>query len=252
MPASDPPLRPKSHDAILGWWAQELGVNVPELRVCSEGVTLTASSNLPGIFVFRRDKDLRIAALKTKLHPIHDAIMGRTFSDVLNPAFWSKHPEIAGVLVGPASLFYLDTVPPEWKALTPRGLIVRGLAAMDAKAFTEFSNTLTPAEREDSGLELSPRPLWGVFKGKEMIAAAGYDAWPGRIAHVGVAVHPDHRNKKLGQLVVQAAARGALARKRIVQYRALVDNPASIGIAKALHFIPFAETLYIRPPLQTY
>ena len=252
MPASDPPLRPKSHDAILGWWAQELGVNVPELQACTDGVTLTASSNLPGIFVFRRDRDLRIAALNVKLRPIHDAIMGKTFSDVLNPDFWGKHPDIAGVPVGPACLYYLDTVPPEWKTVVPRGLAVRGLAAMDAKPFAEFVGALTAAEREDSGLELCPRPLWGVFKGKELIAAAGYDAWPGRIAHLGVAVHPEHRGKKLGQLAAQAAARGALARRRIVQFRCLTTNTACVGIAKALHFIPFAETLYIRPPARAF
>jgi hypothetical protein len=46
---------------------------------------------------------------------------------------------------------------------------------------------------------------------------------------------------------VQAAARGALARRRIVQYRTLAANVASVGLATALRLPPFAETLYVRP-----
>lgn len=252
MSESDSSLLPKSHDTILGWWAQELGVNVPELQARANGVTLTASSNLPGIFVFRREKDLRIAALFAKLDPIHDAILGKTFGDVLNPEFWTGHPSLSAGAVGPVSLYYLDAVPAGWTTTVPRGLTVRGLAAMDAKAFAALADALTPVEREESGLELSPRPLWGVFQGKELIAAAGYDVWPGRIAHMGVAVHPAHRGKKLGQMALQAATRGALTRRRIVQYRALSTNPASVGIVKALKFVPFAETLYILPPIVTY
>jgi RimJ/RimL family protein N-acetyltransferase len=181
------------------------------------------------------------------LAQIHDAILGHSFKSILTPAFWGKLPGLAGTVIGPARLFYLDSAPTDWAAAPPRGMTVRGLSAIDAKPFAEFIESLEPLEREHSGLELTPRPLWGAFKGKELLAVAGYDAWPGRIAHIGVAVHPAHRGKKLGQLVVQAAARGALARRRIVQYRALSENVASVKLAEALHFVPFAETLYIRP-----
>ena len=136
----------------------------------------------------------------------------------------------------------------QWTTHSKRGVVIRGLSAIDAKPFAEFLEGLSPAEREHSSLELGPRPLWGAFKAKELVAVGGYDAWPGRIAHVGVAVHSAHRGMKLGQMVVQAAARGAIARRRIVQYRSLADNGASIGIAEALRFVPYAETLYIRPP----
>src|SRR5688572_1864400 len=102
MSAGAPQLRAKSLDAILGWWAQELGVNVPELMARADGVTLIASSNLPGVFLFRRGDDLRIAALLPKLKPIHDAILGRTFETIFTPAFWEKLPSLAGTVIGPA------------------------------------------------------------------------------------------------------------------------------------------------------
>ena len=249
MSTGVPQLRAKSLDAVLGWWAQEIGVNVPELMARADGVTLIASSNLPGVFLFRRGSDLRIAALLSKLHAIHDAILGQSFKALLTAEFWQTLPEFAGTANGPAHLFYLDGLPENWTSGTPRRVMVRGLSQIDAKLFGEFIESLTPLEREHSGLELGPRPMWGVFKDKELIAVAGYDAWPGRIAHIGVAVHPEHRGQKVGQLVVQAAARGALARRRIVQYRALSDNAGAVGIGNALRFIPFAETLFIRPAL---
>jgi hypothetical protein len=251
MSAGVPLLRAKSLDAILGWWAQELGVNVPELMARADGVTLIASSNLPGVFLFRRGGDLRIAALYPKLHAIHDAILGQSFKCLLTAEFWQKHPEFGGNVNGPAHLFYLDSLPQNWIGGTPRRMMVRGLSQIDTKPFGEFIEMLTPSEREQSGLELGPRPLWGVFKDKELVAVSGYDSWPGRIAHIGVAVRSDHRGQKIGQLAVQAAARGALARRRIVQYRALSENAGAVGIARALRFVSFAETLFIRPALVT-
>jgi hypothetical protein len=247
MSAGVPLLRAKSLDAVLGWWAQELGVNVPELMARADGVTLIASSNLPGIFLFRRGGDLRIAALLPKLKAIHDVILGNSFKALLTAEFWQSHPEFAGNVNGPAHLFYLDSLPQNWTVGTPRRVMIRGLSQVDTKQFGEFVETLTPLEREQCGLELGPRPLWGVFKDKDLVAVSGYDSWPGRIAHIGIAVRSDHRGQRIGQLAVQAAARGALARRRIVQYRAFSDNAGAVGIARALRFVSFAETLSVQP-----
>jgi hypothetical protein len=88
-------LRAKSIDAILGLWAQELGINVPELMAQSDGVTLTANSQTPGVFLWRRDKDLRIAAQYQKLERIHGAIIGHSFEKILRPEFWFRILSIA-------------------------------------------------------------------------------------------------------------------------------------------------------------
>jgi GNAT superfamily N-acetyltransferase len=248
MSADTQQLETKSRDAILELWGQELGVSAPELMVEADGVTLTANPQVTGVLLWRRDKDLRIAAQYQKLERIHGAIIGYSFEKIMSSEFWLRVPEYCGEPVGPAHVFYLDALPADWKSMTPRGLVVRVLTNLDAQAFEDFAETLSETERQHSGLELGPRPMWGVFKGTHLLAAAGYDPWPGRIAHVGVAVHADHRGQKLGQLAVRAAARGAISRRCIVQYRALADNAASVGLAKALHLIPYAETLYFRPP----
>jgi GNAT superfamily N-acetyltransferase len=125
---------------------------------------------------------------------------------------------------------------------------IRGLAPVDRQAFEEFASTLPPEEREFSGLEFGPQPMWGAFADRRLIGAAGYDAWPGKISHVSVAVRPSARAKGIGRALVLAAAKGALARRRIVQFRSLAASTAAVGIAKSLGFEWFAETIYMRPP----
>src|SRR5215207_7891347 len=158
MSAGASSLRPKSIETILAWWAQELGVNAPELAARVEGVTLNVSSNLPGVFAFRRGHDLRIAALMPKLNVIHETIIGKTYKTILSPSFWTRLPALNGTAVGPARLYYLDVIPPQWTTQTRRGVAIRGLSAIDAKSFAEFLEGLAPAEREHSSLELGPRP----------------------------------------------------------------------------------------------
>ncbi len=245
-------LRPKSLDTILEWWAQELGISGADLWATHPGVTLSGNSLQPGIFAFRRGKFMRIAAAPWKLENIRDGIVNKKLTTIFSKAFWRKYlPEMCGKVIGPAMLFYADSARDAWKSFAaPRGMMLRGLAAMDARAFSEFAGALTKKEYEHCGLEFGPHPMWGVFFKKQLLAVAGYDAWPGRIAHIGVAVHPDFRRKKLGRLVAMAAARGAMARRRIVQYRTHADNTGSVEIAKALGFELFAETIFVRPPEQ--
>ena len=243
-------LRPKSLDAILEWWAQELGISGADLRATHPGITLSGNSLQPGIFALRRAKYVRIAAAPWKLENIRDEIAEKNRSQIFIKGFWPKYlPEMCGTVIGPTLLFYADAAPDAWKTFAaPRGMMLRGLAAIDARACEELACALTEKEREHCGLEFGPHPMWGVFLKKQLLAVAGYDAWPGRIAHIGVAVHPDFRRKKLGRLAAMAAARGAMARRRIVQYRTLADNAGSAGIAQALGLTLFAETIYVRPP----
>lgn len=243
-------LRPKSLDAILDWWAQELGISGADLWSTQPGVTLSGNPLLPGIFAFQRGTFIRIAASPGKLERIRDAIMDRKVSQIFTPDFWKKNvKEHTGLIVGPATLYYADRAHEDWKSFTaPVGFAVRGLAAMDAAVFADFAAALPAKDRESSGLEFGPQPMWGVFTQKKLIAVAGYDAWPGKISHVCVGVRPEFRGKGFGRLAVLAAAKGALARRRIIQFRTLAENEAANALAKSLNLELFAETIYVRPP----
>jgi predicted GNAT family acetyltransferase len=124
---------------------------------------------------------------------------------------------------------------------------IRGLAARDAQAFGEFLATLPREEREFSGLEFGPQPTWGAFADNRLVGAAGFDAWPEKIAHLNVGVRPSFRHKGIGTALVRATSRGALARRRIVQFRTAAASTAAVKIAQSLGLELFAETIYIRP-----
>lgn len=243
-------LRPKSLDAILEWWAQELGISGADLWATQPGVTLSGNPLLHGILAFRRGSFVRIAASPGKLERIRDSIVERRVSQIFTSEFWGKTvKELVGVVVGPAALFYIDRVSEDWKGITPpAGVTMRGLAAMDAALFADFIGSMPQKDREASGLEFGPQPMWGAFQKKRLVGVAGYDVWPGKISHICAGVRPELRGSGIGRAVVHAAARGALARRRIVQFRTLVENDAAVALAKSLGMELFAETIYVRPP----
>ncbi len=241
-------LRPKSLDAILEWWAQELGISGADLGSTQPGVTLSGNPLLSGVCALQRGDIVRIAASPGKLEPIRDAIVDKKIAKIFTPEFWKKNlKELAGKIIGPTVLYYIDKAGENWKAMpNPHGFTVRGLAVMDQVAFAEFAATLPVSEREFSGLEFGPQPMWGAFSEKKLIAVAGYDAWPGKISHVCAGVRPSFRGKGLGRAVVLAAVKGALTRKRIVQFRTLAGNEPAIRIAKSLGMEFFGQTIYVR------
>lgn len=242
-------LRPKSLDAILDWWAQELGISGADLGATRPGVTLSGNPLLPGILALLRGNIVRIASSPGKLETIADAIADKKIPKIFTADFWKKNlKELCGKVIGPADLYYIDKAGDHWKGIpTPHGFTIRGLAAMDQVAFAEFAATLPPSEKEFSGLEFGPQPMWGAFSEKKLIAVAGYDAWPGKISHISVGVRPSFRGKGLGKCVTLAAAKGVLARRRIVQFRTLADNTPAVRIAKSLGMELFAQTIYVRP-----
>ncbi len=242
-------LRPKSNAAINDWWAQELGVNASELSVEQSGVQLSGNALLPGLLAYRRGPDVRVAAACGKLEAIQEAMIGCTLNQIFSADFWMKRlPQFAGRVIGPASLFYTDKIPVGWsKIAPPSGVIVRGLAESDASAFWEFTSLLDEHDREHGGLDFSPQAMWGAFAEERLVAAASYDLWPGRLAHLGVAVHPDFRGRNIGQAVAMEAAKGALAQERIVQFRVMQARADGMNLAIRLGFEPFAETIYVHP-----
>jgi predicted GNAT family acetyltransferase len=92
--------------------------------------------------------------------------------------------------------------------------------------------------------------VFGCFAGGALAAAGMLEPWGARLLHVGIATHPGHRGRGYGKAVVSAMTAHGLATGRVVQYRTLLANLPSVGIARALGFQRFALTLAVRlhPP----
>ncbi len=224
-------------------------MNASELSVEQSGVQLSGNALLPGLLAYRRGSDVRVAAALGKLEAIQEAMIGCALKEIFSADFWPERlPQFSGRVIGPASLFYADKIPAGWSKITPPPEVnVRGLAGSDARAFGEFTSHLDEYDREHGGLDFSPKAIWGAFVEERLVAAASYDLWPGRLAHLGVAVHPDFRGRKFGQAVAMEAAKGALAQDRIVQFRVMQARPDGMDLAARLGFERFAETIYVHP-----
>ncbi len=244
------PLKQRSREGVLAFWAGEMGLSVPELLIPVSGVRISIRAAILGVLVLRRGDDVRIATSDSNVERLGECLPRDIGTDFCSPDMWRcVFPDLCGSVTGPTRYCYLDAIPKAWAPppASRKKVFVRGLAASDLKIYAEFAMTLSREEREMSGLDSFGRQLWGVFSDGVLAAVAGYDAWPNRVAHLGVATRPDFRGRKFAQLAVQAVSRGAVARKRIVQFACLSSSAEAVAVAFSLGFLQFAETLITRP-----
>ena len=69
------------------------------------------------------------------------------------------------------------------------------------------------------------------------VAAAGFEVWDERLAHLGLAVAPAHRNDGPGRGVAIAAVHAALEDGLVAQWRCRQGNQPSARVRHALGFV---------------
>ena len=146
-------------------------------------------------------------------------------------------------VVGPAAVAYADAGTLRHFAADAE---LRVLGDADRRALDAFRRALPAQEWEHGGPEPGSGPVVGAFAGGELAAVAGYEVWGGRIAHLSIVTHPAHRGRGLGALAVALAARTALDRGLLPQYRTLLANTPAMSIARRLGFVPYATSLAVR------
>ncbi|MEU8834772.1 GNAT family N-acetyltransferase [Streptomyces sp. NBC_01707] len=150
--------------------------------------------------------------------------------------------EVVPVLdaLGPASLFYLDRAD---FLSAHEGVAVEEVMCDD----DELASLLARAGEEDadeSGLETITSPAFVLREGEDVVAAAGYRAWPQSVAHLSVLVAPDCRGRGLARFVASAAVTRALDAEQLPQWRAR-PHP-SRRVAHALGFKELGSQLSVR------
>ncbi|MFD5143662.1 GNAT family N-acetyltransferase [Streptomyces sp. NPDC058401] len=101
-----------------------------------------------------------------------------------------------------------------------------------------------PEDAGEAALDEMTSPVFAVRDGRgRVIAAAGYEAWPGRAAHVGVLTAPEARGRGLARVTGSAAVAHALGAGLLPQWRA--RPPASRRVAAALGFEELGAQLSI-------
>ncbi|WP_328958795.1 GNAT family N-acetyltransferase [Kitasatospora purpeofusca] len=134
-------------------------------------------------------------------------------------------------VLGPAALAYVSDE--GFRPAPARGLTVEQLpgAHPDLRSLEKL---VGGQEAGEAALDEITSPAFVVRTAGEVVAAAGYRAWPRRTAHVSVLTAPQWRGRGLARVTGSAAVAHALAAGLLPQWRARV--PASRRAALALGF----------------
>ncbi|MFD7715546.1 GNAT family N-acetyltransferase [Streptomyces sp. NPDC059814] len=170
---------------------------------------------------------------------VRDALGRLPVEAVVDSAVIREALPVARVL-GPAALSYVSAA----------GFRPAGTGALTVEQLPAFHLDVRSLERmaghEDAGeadLEEITSPAFVVREHGQVVAAAGYRAWPRRTAHVGVLTAPQARGRGLAQVTGSAAVAHALAVGLLPQWRA--RPPVSRRVAAALGFEELGSQLSV-------
>lgn len=133
---------------------------------------------------------------------------------------------------------------------TPPGITVRPLDEADGAAFAALDKACTKEDLEAGFVELDHDIVVGVFEGPTLVAKASSFAWwpddddDSPVWDIGYVTHPKHRGKGYGKLAAAFLAQELFAIDAIPMIRATDNRPASLGIARSLHFSFFGRWSY--------
>lgn len=214
-------------------WAGRLGVDAAAFG--ADGVVPVVWGGIRAVTVVRLGGTTVVGAPRETLASLRQLTPQQLVEPAaLIAALESFDPE----LFGAARLAFADrsTV----TALTQPS--VREATRADLEA---VADTLAPAERDECGLLEMDR--WWVLEQRadQPVAAAGYEIWNGRLAHLGVAVAPGHRGEGLGAAVASAAISRALSSGLVVHWRSGVDNEASEELGRRLGALALGEQITV-------
>ncbi|MFF3457028.1 GNAT family N-acetyltransferase [Streptomyces sp. NPDC002730] len=104
--------------------------------------------------------------------------------------------------------------------------------------------SVPPEDAGESGMDEIASTAFVVRKGADVVAAAGFQAWPAATAHLCVLTAPGERGRGLARQVASAAVAQALADGLLPQWRA--RPMASRNVARALGFRELGGRLSLR------
>ncbi|MEU7876423.1 GNAT family N-acetyltransferase [Dactylosporangium sp. NPDC049140] len=161
----------------------------------------------------------------------------RAFADLPTMA------ELQGTLpidetLGPATLAYCDAA-----GFRPAGAAALEKIPADHADLKTLIARVPADDADESGLAEVTSPVFVVRTATEVVAAAGYRAWPGDTAHLSVLTAPAQRGRGLARAVATAAVADALRSDLLPQWRARPE--ASRRVARALGFRELGSQLSI-------
>jgi GNAT superfamily N-acetyltransferase len=197
-------------------------------------IRLGAGSVTAGALITAPDEP-QAALVREKL----GALMPEQATD--RPTWDCMWPSDPRHILGPAALAYLDA--PDF--------VQRAGEPVEAVALAEVADAVAALERDagaddvnEVGITDATSPLFVIWRDATVAAVCAYRPWVGRLAHMMVLTHPDHRGRGLAQRAATEASRHALDAGLVPQWRARV--PASQAVARALGYTTVGAQLSLR------
>ncbi|WP_432573590.1 GNAT family N-acetyltransferase [Kineococcus sp. SYSU DK005] len=108
----------------------------------------------------------------------------------------------------------------------------------------ELLAACSPEDAAEAAIDTLTSPAFVLVRGGAALAVAGYERWPGSLAHLCVITHPMARGAGLARVVAAAATDHALRAGLLPQWRA--RPTASRRLARALGYQSLGHQLSVR------
>lgn len=230
--------------ALAAYWTERLGVPADAFE--TDGVVVGAVGHDDGVQVFARNDAVVVGAPSSLVADCRAHIDELASVAVDEPSTLDRwvaaHVAPVETVLGPAFYGYTDA-----EHFEPVESTARVLTAEDETAYERFQAAVPADEWDAGGPAFEPGETVGIEAEGRLVAAAGYEVWDERIAHVGVVTHPEYRSRGFGRAVVSRATERALAAGLWPQYRTLEAWPWSVALAEGLGFERFATGSLVVP-----
>ena len=234
-----------SLEAVVAFWAAHLGCGdaqlaQPRTSVVRNGPDL---ADYRGATVVSRPPACVLAVPDDWYELVASSVGHRPPAEVFDVSLLRQvFGAAVDKVIGPAWVGYADAS--DFRPAPTMG--PRLLADQDLPALRLLADACGPTDWEHSGIDPARPPLFGCYADAALAAAGMLRPWGDRLLHLGIVTHPGYRGRGYGKAVVSAMTAHGLAAGAVVQYRSLQANRASLEIARALGFQPFAHTLAVR------
>jgi GNAT superfamily N-acetyltransferase len=238
-----------SLQAVVAFWAAHLGCS--ERQFAQAGTSVVRSgpdlAGYRGAMIVSRPPACVLAVPDDWYEPVASRVGRRPPDEVFDVGLLRQvFGAAVDRVIGPAWLGYADAS--DFRPAPTMG--ARPLTDHDLPELRRLADACGPTAWAHSGIDPARPPLFGCYAEATLAAAGMLEPWGDRLLHIGIVTHPRYRGRGYGKAVVSAMTAHGLAAGGLAQYRTLAANLASVGIARALGFQPFAQTLAVRltPP----
>jgi GNAT superfamily N-acetyltransferase len=227
-------------DHVNSFWAGYVGFPQQLLGASGTHVVSFQNPDHTGIHLFRRGDVCVVSTTRERLDDVAK-LSGESPGRVFNEQFLTQAFPTATKITGPNLVAICDAS--DFRPSSTDDC--RGLAA-DDPALEALRAACTPEEWDYSALNQEADEAFGCFAGGALAAAGKLHDLRGQVLSVGVLTHPNYRGQGYGTAVARAMTAYGIDAGRVMYYRALLSNQASVRIARSLGYQDYGTTLFLR------